>query len=55
MMEVPSSFSYSIEKNDIIKVYLKFGEWAESGGSLYKDWYMDKSGYRDNGLIYRKQ
>ena len=55
MMEVPSSFSYSIEKNDIIKVYLKFGEWAESGGSLYKDWYMDKSGYRDNSLIYRKQ
>ena len=53
MMEVPSSFSYSIEKDDIIKVYLKFGTWAESGGSLYKDWYMDKSGYRNNSLIYK--
>ena len=55
MMELPSSFAYSIEKNDIIKSYLKFGSWAESGGSLYKDWYMDKSGYRDNSLIYSKQ
>ncbi len=53
MMEVPSSFAYPIEKNDIIKVYLKFGTWAESGGSQFKDWYMDKSGYRDNSLIYK--
>ena len=54
MMEVPSSFEYAIEKNDITKVYLKFGAWAESGGSLYKDWYMDKAGYRESSLVYTK-
>ena len=54
MMEVPSSFQYAIEKNDISKVYLKFGAWAESGGSLNTDWYMDKPGYRASSLIYSK-
>jgi len=54
MMEVPSSFAYAVEKKDILKAYLKFGAWAESGGSLFKDWYMDKPGYRENSLIYSK-
>ncbi len=54
MMEVPSSFQYAIEKNDITNVYLKFGAWAESGGSKFSDWYMDKNGYRNNSLIYNK-
>jgi len=54
MIEVPSSFQYPIEKKDILKAYLKFGTWAESGGSLFKDWYMDKPGYRENSLIYSK-
>jgi LruC domain-containing protein len=52
MIEVPSSFKYTIETKDILKAYLKFGAWAESGGSQYKDWYLDKTGYRDNSLIY---
>lgn len=54
MMEVPSSFQYSIETNDITKAYLKFGAWAESGGSLSVDWYMDKTGYRNSSFIYTK-
>lgn len=54
MLEVPSSFQYSIEKNDLSKVYLKFGAWAESGGSLYKDWYMAKPDYQEDKLIYKK-
>jgi len=54
MLEVPSSFAYTVEKKDILKAYLKFGAWAESGGSLFKDWYIDKPGYRDNALIYSK-
>jgi LruC domain-containing protein len=54
MLEVPSSFQYTTERNDITKAYLKLGAWAESGGSLYKDWYLDLSGYRDNSLIYSK-
>ena len=54
MMEVPSSFQYATETSDITKAYLKFGAWAESGGSLYTDWYMDKTGYRTSSLIYTK-
>jgi len=54
MMEVPSSFQYPIEKNDLSKVYLNFGAWAESGGTKFKDWYLDKPGYRENKLIYSK-
>jgi len=54
MMEVPSGFQYTIEKNDITKAYLNFGAWAESGGTLFKDWYMDLPGYRNNSLIYSK-
>jgi LruC domain-containing protein len=54
MLEVPSSFSYNIEKNDITKSYLKFGAWAESGGTLFKDWYIDLPGYRENSIIYNK-
>ncbi len=54
MIEVPSSFTYNIEKNEILKSYLNFGAWAESGGTLYKDWYLDNTGYRNNSLIYTK-
>jgi len=54
MMEVPSGFQYTIEKNDITKAYLNFGAWAESGGTLFKDWYLDLTGYRNNTLIYSK-
>jgi LruC domain-containing protein len=54
MLEVPSSFAYNIETKDILKAYLKFGAWAESGGTLFKDWYKDTAGYRDNSLLYLK-
>ncbi len=52
MIEVPSSFSYDIETKDILKAYLHFGDWAQSGGSLYKDWYVNNPGYRNTSLIY---
>ncbi len=31
---------------------LLFGTWAESGGTMYRDWYKDKPGYRNDNLIY---
>lgn len=52
MIEVPVSFSYNIEKNDITKAYLHFADWAQSGGTLFPDWYMIKPTYQDNTLIY---
>lgn len=52
MIEVPSTFSYDIEKMDITKAYLHFGAWAQSGGTVYKDWYLNNTGYRNSALIY---
>ncbi|MEI7525356.1 MAG: LruC domain-containing protein [Mariniphaga sp.] len=52
MIEVPSTFSYDIETMDITKAYLHFGAWAQSGGTVYKDWYLNNTGYRNSALIY---
>ena len=41
-----------IEKTPINLGFLKFIEWAESEGTLYDDWYLDKTGYRDENFIY---
>lgn len=47
-------FDYPIEFQDITLVYLRFIEWAESGGTLFPDWYKDINGYRNRALIYRE-
>ncbi len=44
-------FVWPLENKEITQGYLKFGEWAESGGSLYADWYKDLSGYRNNEYL----
>lgn len=48
-------FEYPIEKEDIIRVHLKFVEWAQSGGTLFPDWYKELPGFRNTALIYRVQ
>jgi LruC domain-containing protein len=45
-------FDYPYEKVEILSAYNHFGEWAESGGTQYTDWYLDKSGYRNSANIY---
>jgi LruC domain-containing protein len=47
-------YDYPIEKSDIINTHLHFAEWALSGGATFKDWYLNKTGYRNNALIYQK-
>ncbi len=51
-INIPTVFEYPIEKQDITQVYTHFAEWAQSDGTLYPDWYMDNSGYRNASLIY---
>ncbi len=51
-IHIPESFEYPIEKQDITGAYLKFADWAESGGTLFPDWYKDLPGYRVSSLIY---
>jgi LruC domain-containing protein len=55
-ISVPTAtFSYPIEGTDITLVYLNFAQWAQSGGSLFTDWYSNIAvGYRNTSLIYTK-
>jgi len=50
-ISIIDDFDYPIEKSPIIAGYLKFAAWAESGGTLYPDWYMDKEDYRNDTFI----
>jgi LruC domain-containing protein len=45
-------FDYPVEKTQIIDAYTHFGAWAESGGTVYNDWYKSFSGYRNQAVIY---
>ncbi len=51
-MNLPSSFVYPIEKSAITAGHLKFGQWAQSSGFSYMDWYEDKLGYRNTSKLY---
>ncbi|GGD58537.1 LruC domain-containing protein [Emticicia aquatilis] len=53
-IQVPVSFDYPYEKQEILKGHLMFSKWAESGGTQYADWYLDKTGYRSKANIYTK-
>lgn len=48
------SFDYSTEGSAINNSYNHFLQWAQSGGTQYKDWYKDLSGYRNSSKIYHK-
>lgn len=49
----PVKFDYTYEKIQIIQGFLHFGDWAQSGGNSYADWYKNFSGYRDVSKIYQ--
>ncbi len=51
-INIIEEFAYPNEKAEITTAYLRFGEWAESGGSLFTDWWKDESGYRNDDNIY---
>ncbi len=51
-LDLPVSFAYPVEQVDILDAYNHFGQWAESDGNDYPDWYMDKPGYRVSSNIY---
>ena len=44
-------FVWMKEKAEITTGYLKFSDWAESGGTQYQDWYKDLPGYRDDNFL----
>ncbi|TKC09332.1 LruC domain-containing protein [Pedobacter frigoris] len=53
-IELPiAPFQYPAEQNSIADTYLKFSDWAMSGGTTDQDWYSNTaSGYRNNAKIF---
>ena len=51
-INIPQSLDYPIEKASIDSAFLHFIDWSENNGIDFQDWYMDKSGYRNNAVIY---
>ncbi len=54
VLEIPESFDYPIARTQLAKAYLKYSEWAVSNGTKFKDWYKNKTGYRNATYIYSK-
>ena len=53
VLMVPGEFYYPYEQVDIITAYTKFEDWAESGGTLFQDWYdYTNPAYIDDTKIY---
>ncbi len=51
-IHITQKYDYTWEMVQILLGHLKFAAWAESGGTLYPDWYKDLPGYRDPAQIY---
>ena len=47
-------FDYPKENIQINKAHSNFSTWAETGGSMFRDWYENKQGYRKGNLIYQR-
>lgn len=52
-LNVPVQFEYPIENKDITSGLLFFTNWISSSGHDYKEWYLDRQGYRNWDQIYR--
>jgi len=54
-LDFPVDFEYPNELSSIDDAYLHFVEWAESGGTLFTDWYSNTAvGYRNTAKIYNQ-
>lgn len=53
-IEIPvADFKYPVERANIREAYLKFTNWANSGGNSSVDWYSNTgAGYRDSSKLY---
>jgi LruC domain-containing protein len=51
-IHLPGEWTYPLERIPIVDGYRLFGAWAESGGKLYADWYVDKENYFVKEKLY---
>ncbi|MCW3787462.1 LruC domain-containing protein [Plebeiibacterium sediminum] len=53
-INLPVSFEYPYEKEDITEAYIQFNPWANSRGYNYMDWYIPYDFYINSSKIYKK-
>lgn len=51
-LNIVDQFDYPAERNDIIKCYFNFDDWAQTDGTNASDWYKNLPGYRNSSKIY---
>lgn len=51
-LNIVDQFDYPAERNDIIKCYFNFDDWAQTDGTNAPDWYKNIPGYRNSSRIY---
>ncbi len=54
-LNISGTYDYPREQVNILLAYPKFKIWAESGGALYPNWFIDLPGFREGGNIYNIQ
>lgn len=52
-IDFSSDFKYPSERNAVIDAYLKFGNWAESGGIEFANWYLLSKEFIDDSKVYK--
>lgn len=52
-IDFTSDFQYPAEKQAVVDTYFKFGEWAESGGLNFADWYLLNQLFADQNKIFK--
>ena len=50
-IKVPYTVRHTIEKANFRAAYLRFSDWAQSGGKQATDWYKTNLGYTNNALL----
>lgn len=53
-INLAESWTYPVEGATIVQAYPSFGTWAESGGSLAKDWYTQSGGNPVASQLYQR-
>lgn len=51
-LNLPVQFDHPVEKADMLDAYLRFAQWAQSGGTTASDWYVDQPSNRDDTKVY---
>jgi LruC domain-containing protein len=52
-IDFSSDFQYPAERHAVIDTYLKFGDWAESGGLSFADWYLLNKLFTDDTKVFK--